>query len=216
MKVKILFLLILVSKKLKVTAITIECLYGSTHWWQSDETYKECKVKNVMIFDGSQVNIEDVQDSNHSNWDNNQINAIHIETAPNMYYFPSGMKTVFKNLIQIAITGSKLVKIKNKDLEVFPELKNLYLNSNAIEFIVGPLFKFNLELEIIDLSYNKISLYDYRTFEQLPKLRFLDLRENICKYLSFEITREKVIEMVQNMEKNYCQIAPNNFNDEYY
>jgi Leucine-rich repeat (LRR) protein len=56
----------------------------------------------------------------------------------------------------------------------------LWLDQNKIQIIVGDLFDFNPNLEIIFLASNKIIFIDSEAFGGLKKLRFLHLEFNPC------------------------------------
>jgi hypothetical protein len=97
-----------------------------------------------------------------------------------MRIFPLGLETFFKNLEYIAIVNEKLQRIGQSDLRPFYKLRVLYLDSNQIETLDRELFKFNPNIEAINLSNNRVRYVDVSVFKHLVNLRSLWFENNAC------------------------------------
>ncbi|KAG5680007.1 hypothetical protein PVAND_009540 [Polypedilum vanderplanki] len=186
----------------------IDCYYYDTIWFDKNTLIYICKIKNVDIFsNGLKVKIDDVTGQHENGYsNNNQVEAILIDGASNMKFFPSNIENVFSNLIFIRIGTSKLTHITNEDLKPFTKLKFLSLQYNLIEIIPENLFFYNQELEIIWLDHNQIKHIDKNVFRHLNKLRVLDLSENTCNSLGYAQTRNEVLDLVKKIEQGDCQL----------
>jgi Leucine-rich repeat (LRR) protein len=71
-------------------------------------------------------------------------------------------------------------EVSQSDLKAFVGLKHLDLDYNDITVLKKDLFKFNTELEVIRLRYNKISRIHAGVFDNLSKLQVLTLSTNVC------------------------------------
>ena len=101
-------------------------------------------------------------------------------SSKNIQYFPKGLELIFGNLKGIYIYEGRLKEIHQSDLKPFPKLVNLKLLKNDIEILDDGLFKFNPDLQFIDLEENKIFHMGIDVFENLDKLFRLWLAGNIC------------------------------------
>ncbi|XP_064487373.1 leucine-rich repeat-containing protein egg-6-like [Ornithodoros turicata] len=115
----------------------------------------------------------------------------------------------FTNLYSIAVRDSSLYRIGESLFDIFaPELRELLIDNGKVFWYGAAAFKMlvhlrrmcirknvlsaisrNLfpitaeELEFVDLSYNNILLVEEGTFHGMPRLRFLDLSNNLLKSL---------------------------------
>jgi Leucine-rich repeat (LRR) protein len=85
------------------------------------------------------------------------VDEIYIAGAKQMYMFPVNLENIFAQLKLIDIRRSKLSRVTQEDLRVFPKLKYLSLIGNTIEVITHNTFRYNHELEHLQLQHNKIS-----------------------------------------------------------
>ncbi|KAG5668368.1 hypothetical protein PVAND_016309 [Polypedilum vanderplanki] len=93
---------------------------------------------------------------------------------------PQGLNKIFPNLIFICIYKDHMKEIDQKDLEQYPKLKGLDLETNDIEYLEKDLFKFNTELQYLHFGNNKISQIHPTIFDHLNKLEYLELQGNQC------------------------------------
>jgi hypothetical protein len=116
-------------------------------------------------------------------------------------FFPKNLHDIFPNLVAITIRQAALREIHQGNLKSFTKLKYLYLPDNAITSLDDDLFTFNLELEAIRFSGNKISEVHLTTFDNLNKLIYLDMRENRC-IDDEKDDRNGVLQLIQSMKRD--------------
>lgn len=110
--------------------------------------------------------------------------------------FPRNLPQFFPNIDKIQISTSNIRTLTRDDLEAFGgKLKELYFVYNALEVIEGDLFEGTPNLEVVELSGNKITRVDPGAFSRLQKLSSLHFSFNPC-YSSYANDRKAVIELV--------------------
>lgn len=126
-------------------------------------------------------------------------------TNSTLNFLPKEIFVSFQNVVMIGITKSTLnnlrsekffeevsslekLRIVNSNIslissETFKSLENLrwirFSNVN-LQHLPDGLFKYNEKLEYIDLYYNNIARIDLNVFTNLPRLREVDMRKNVC------------------------------------
>lgn len=95
-----------------------------------------------------------------------------------IHFLPHAIgETFFKNIAGLTINDSKLKEIHQQDLSEFSKLRELFIVSNEIENLEENLFEFIEHLELLWLDGNKITKIDSKIFDNLNKLRYLNIRE---------------------------------------
>jgi Leucine-rich repeat (LRR) protein len=197
MKMK-LFWLILVLSVSFAASVVIDCEFIS--WFSTD--YQCFLIKDPMITERGTVVTEatgrHLDSRNHSSvtafWSRNSSYTVN--------YMPRGLNDVFPNLDAITIKNSHLKEIRQTDLQPFSKLKVLDLDKNDIETIERDLFKFNLQLQVIFLTDNKIRRVHPNVFDHLNKLRYLDMGYNACVN-EYAADRAGVLELITKI-KEHC------------
>ncbi|XP_070491638.1 leucine-rich repeat-containing protein 15-like [Chironomus tepperi] len=95
-------------------------------------------------------------------------------------YFPQGLDKFFGNLKSIVIYYGRIKEIHQSDLKPFPNLVNLYLENNEIEYLEPGLFEFNPHLQGVSFLDNKVTKIDPTVFDSLPQLQNIWLNQNPC------------------------------------
>lgn len=185
-------------------SVTIECNYFMDEWWPIEGRKYECVVTNSDMFNGSLVNIEKAEGEHLDGKSDDDVKFLMINI--NLGYFPTNLENVFKNLELIYMSFANLTELTSGDLKPFPKLKSLVLFVNSIEVIKEDLFIHNPELEGLDLSFNKISHIDPKSFSHLNKLIYLNLSNNLCKIdgKNEAATKSNVLELVKKIEQGQC------------
>jgi Leucine-rich repeat (LRR) protein len=116
---------------------------------------------------------------------------------------PRGLIDVFPNLIVIHISTAGMKEIHQSDLKQFPRLRFLNLFDNAITIIEQDLFKFNTELELIQLGFNKITQIHPTVFDHLSQLSRLWLWSNEC--VNVEAYNRSAVESLIKRVKQKCR-----------
>lgn len=100
-----------------------------------------------------------------------------------MMYIPKNLHTLFNNLIELRIVSTGLSEVNKDDLQ-FKNLRMLDLSHNNLMNIPVDLFEKMELLEVLDLSYNNIEIFNSKSIVFLNSLEALYLNENEMKYLS--------------------------------
>lgn len=116
-----------------------------------------------------------------------------------------------QNLEKLALDNNDISSLND---EVFHPLKNLqeiYLGNNKLTIIPAQLFSSeNNQLKKIFLNSNEINEISYFAFDDLPKLRFLNLEQNECVNMVFtnhKITGNSGVQLeLKKCVKNFNKI----------
>jgi hypothetical protein len=197
-----LFVLFLVLSVPLASSVNIDCEFKHDSWARVENVYW-CKI----ISDPSITERDTVVTAATGSHERlmNQASVTGFEADNSSYtinFMPRGLNEMFPNLIIIRIVRSKLKVIRQADLQPFPELKYLDLNSNDIKTIERDLFKYNPLLLVIYIEYNKINRVHPNVFDHLNQLINLDMTNNICVY-AHRTNRASVLELIENI-KHQC------------
>jgi len=132
---------------------------------------------NITSLDAAQV--DNITGTHLTGKNNDNVEGIYVPQGQ-VHYFPRGLNTIFRNLKGIYIQNTGLKEIHQRDLKYFPKLMVLDLISSNLEIIEENLFEFNPDLEQIYLQSNKITHIDPNVFDNLIKVKTLNLLENTC------------------------------------
>jgi hypothetical protein len=129
------------------------------------------------------------------------VTAFETNLSSNTINYMPRLYHVFPNLDRILIQRSHLKEIRQTDLQPFSKLKVLGLYKNDIETIEIDLFKFNLQLQFINLSDNKIRRVDPNVFDHLNQLSHLFIDNNVCVSENAYFNRAKIRQLVIKIKK---------------
>lgn len=200
------FFLCCITNFSSADSVTIDCEY---EFGFSSNMYM-CFVKNVEVFTGERVTVENVEGKHEKGQTNDEVESLVLNG--NLGFFPANVSNFLKNLKEIYFDKSNLTEITSDDLIGFPKLKNLHLRYGQIEVIKEDTFNFNPEIEKLQIDYNKISNIEAKAFDKLTKLKELILRENeiiIIQENLFEFNTE--LEKIDFDTNNITQIEPKTF-----
>ncbi|KAG5667376.1 hypothetical protein PVAND_015358 [Polypedilum vanderplanki] len=138
-----------------------------------------CLVSNGVTILSSPTKIFYANGLHSTGYTENDVTSIEFKDKT-IYYLPSGIDEIFKNLLAFSLTNSKLREICEEDLKNFSHLRFLNLANNELTILESELFKFNQELETIILNSNKIHQIEANVFESLPNLSNLWMEKNSC------------------------------------
>lgn len=125
----------------------------------------------------------------------------------NLNVFPRNLKKFYKNMNLLWINHSSIKKITKSDMEsAGDKLTRFYFYSNKLEVLEAGTFDFNVNLEKILLSSNRIKIIERGVFNNLPKLAYLDLNNNLC-HSDYADDRASVTELIAEIEGK-CVEAP--------
>ncbi|KAG5670180.1 hypothetical protein PVAND_000460 [Polypedilum vanderplanki] len=164
--IKIFLLIFLLST---VTAIEFNCDFTGSY---------SCKVYNITIDSPDDVFVTKIIGTHAAGKTNNDVNTIDTRGLI-IRYFPKNLESFFPNIENIFIE-SGLYELHQEDLEAFPQLKNLYMSYNHIEYLEKDLFINNPNLQLIYFEVNNIKYVDRNVFDDLTQLTTLSLDRNNC------------------------------------
>ena len=158
----------------------LECDY-EVHTIISFDLEYTCNVKNLHSLSRN-LTLMSSHGTHLNGKTNDDVTQLFAESEQNnlIYYFPSKLGELFKNLVSIEIRSCGLIEITNHDLKNLKNLKVIRLLKNKITIIYNHTFEFNKKLEKIDLIGNKIIHIEPSAFHGLKHLKIIDLRGNIC------------------------------------
>lgn len=93
---------------------------------------------------------------------------------------PEQLESFFPYLEGIRVAHSGLKSIDKSNIQVWTNLKHLYLNDNELESLDGDLFESNSELKVIDFTNNKLKTVGKNILRPLVSLEVAHFQNNIC------------------------------------
>lgn len=169
------FLTFLITLNL-VTSVIIHCDYkdGSTYGYKCDISY-------LQIISKDDRNITGITGSHKIGKSNADVKFLH-SNAKIINFFPKNIENFFKNLETIWINNAKMQEISGEDLKVFTKLKRFSLGYNEIEVLSSDVFKFNGNLEWIDVESNRIKHVETGALSSLKSLKEMYFHGNACHF----------------------------------
>jgi len=159
---------------------SFQCGFAVNTWGYLGTVYR-CDVPNsVNITSLDAVQVDDISGTHVAGYNNDNVEAFDISKRGPIHYFPHGINKFFTNIKGIAIRETGLKEIHQSDLKDFPKLVELWLYFSDLEILEENLFEFNPNLNLIELSSNKIKHIDPKVFDNLIKLKTLNLVSNKC------------------------------------
>ncbi|KAL7011925.1 hypothetical protein ACKWTF_014518 [Chironomus riparius] len=182
---------------------TFECDYKAGAWGTLGTTYY-CLVSNsAIITSPDEAQVYDISGTHLAGHNDDSVGAFYNVAKGQIHYFPRGIAKFLKNLKGIYFRGTGLKEIHQSDLRPYPKLANLYLYISSLEVLEKDLFKFNPNLDYINLKSNKISHIDSNVFDNLPKLKTLYLESNNCVNMKAEDNPTEVQNIIK-IVKSHC------------
>lgn len=116
---------------------------------------------------------------------------------------PDDLLTDLPNLENIVMSSCKISELPEKIFANQGKLKRLVLLRNSLTILEKDLFKFNLELEYIDVEENNL-VQIFVDFKGLPKILSIFLRKNTCMSKYYQKSSHYRIEIFQNFVTRCC------------
>ncbi|CAH1735243.1 unnamed protein product [Chironomus riparius] len=175
----LLFLLCLFSIIKYSKSVNIKCNFIWSTYSSVDTVYT-CKVTNdLRITQPDDAVIEDVSGTHLSGYDNDNVNAFHVDNKT-MGYFPKDLDKFFKNLKAIYIINNKINQISHTHLKPLQNLVFLSLFRNQIEILEDGLFDNNPDMQVLWYESNKIIHVGKSVFNNMNNLTYLVFDSNLC------------------------------------
>lgn len=132
-----------------------------------------CYVKNLNITErGDTMNPSSIDDDN-------QFEALMIEDQI-VNFMPSFTDLLAQRLERLCVDSCHLKVITKEDLQQFPNLKDVSVASNDLEWLDGDLFEFNPRLEIVSFYKNKLTFIAANLLDSLINIKEADFYANYC------------------------------------
>lgn len=88
-------------------------------------------------------------------------------------YVPYFLDVYLPKLLLIHIISSELRLINKYDLETYPDLRELVLSGNELQFLDGDVFSLNTKIKYVDLSDNNLFVINGPIFKPLKFLTWM-------------------------------------------
>lgn len=172
--------------------IKINC-YKSHGWHLSIEEELDCKFRNLNSHNGL-IYLCNVEYDDENRLIVNRFTGTHIENktdsdvkgisiiSSKTEYFPTNIGSLF-NLTYFHMYGAGLIEIKSKDFVGMQDLEVLFLTFNKITHLPSDVFSTLTKLNFINLSHNQIEELPTGLFSNNLKLEIIDLMSNEIKYI---------------------------------
>jgi hypothetical protein len=194
------------------SAVVINCTFRMDSW--SIGSVYQCALTSDPQITSPAVTITSAT-GNHTNSSMTHASVKSFYTnsqSQTINYFPSGLSDFFPNLEAIFIYNGRLIEVHQSDLRTFTTLRLLSLWQNNITFLEKDLFKYNTELEWIEIHDNKITSIYPTVFDRLEKLTGLHVFGNECVTAgSVGGNREKVLALIEDVKKQCSDFDWQNF-----
>lgn len=202
---KLLCSLVLILFITKVKSIEIKCEFGSKICFHQD--FYGCNVISINITSLYDSMVTSVVGKHASGLTHSNVSCFHIDglklNNSVVNFFPHGLSKYFPKLSEIHITNSGLQQLTKDDLKDFGfGLTTVNFGYNEITQINFDLFQQNLNIDQINLEYNKIETIGKGALDYLNNLYTLDFLGNQC-YSDFAyFDRNAVIRLIKRINSH--------------
>lgn len=120
-------MLLLVSFLLKANAVTLQCYFSNGNHAVIGAVYT-CRATVTLT---GTTSLENVTGSHLAERNHDNVQAV-IISDQNIQFIPEGIANFFRNLIALSYVRSPLKPISAKDLQPFPQMKYLQVESGNL------------------------------------------------------------------------------------
>jgi hypothetical protein len=197
--ISVFLLVIFVSNSLQ---INVECEYKISHGWKTVDDPYGCFITTLNVQSKTTVTSAT---GNHlyGNSDGN-VKALNIYGGI-CEVIPSGLGTIFPSVELFTVWNATLKIVTNKEIQQFPNLRELWLYVNELEYLESNLFEYNSKVEYIHFNSNKIKYIGGNFFNFLPNLQKASFWYNLC--ITGEATDAASLEVIKNEAKEKCSLS---------
>lgn len=193
------YLIFLASTFETIISLGVNCRYDLSDFWSFDESYR-CYVLSIDTPENAVIT--NLTGTHMTNKANHHEIFFHCATE-NLLFFPIGLEKIYKNLIGFHIINCEITEIKQSDLKMYTKLKYLAIRGNKIEYLEDDIFKYNVNLEVIDFENNDIIRIGLQVFKHLKYLRSLDLSGNPFNKIMAENNSIEVQKIIIKVKFNF-------------
>lgn len=159
-------------------ALIFECNFSNKSWPYVGTVY-QCKAK-LQKSDGlTDLHLQDVEGKHSKGMINSNVEALEVKNQ-DINRIPSNINAFFANIKALQWQKSKMLTITNDDLEQFPNLIYLDLESNLFTSLESELFSGTRHLAYISFSSNKLEQIGFGLLTGLDGLTEAWFQSNPC------------------------------------
>lgn len=123
--------------------------------------------------------------------------------SSNLIEIPSGLKTIFPNLIALGFFNCPITNLSGYELENYPNLRIFEFSFTDLERIPGNFFNYTSNISHITFADNKIQRAGRNLLNHLQRLSRLDFQRNSCIDMRGQNDRE-ITALIQALD-NECE-----------
>lgn len=151
-----------------------------------------CKLSNegmALKLNGESVNINQ---KDYLTIKDYYLELTHFDVSYNRIKSIGDSLNYLKFITDLNLQGNLITRIRNADISALKDLERLYLNNNTLEAIEDEVLQSKENLEVLDVSHNKLT---YLNLKSTSMLRYLNLGDNDLDLdIINNITRPKSLE----------------------
>jgi Leucine rich repeat len=180
---------------------TIECEFETYEWLWIAKFYT-CKTKTLPGVLNKNTHVTGTHESGKNDGEVEWLRC--DSTTCGMTKFPHGLEKIFGNLRGVQFFAVGLSELHKEDLIPYTNLEHLLLHYNELTVLEENLFSGNPNLRTIYLPFNKIKVIHPTAFDNLTKLRHLNLHGNVCIDVNAVNDRDQIKELIDRV-KDECK-----------
>lgn len=177
-------------KSAEIESLTLKCNFEITIY--NAQNFYTCRALKFNNEDENGKVVEVVGEHLDGN-SNSNVEALIMDGK--LKFLPTNLNEIFKNLVRIEVTNSKLEKIKKDNFNGL-NLEVLKLSKNRLKFIDSDALEGQQSLTKISLDRNKIENLPDEIFSYTTQLETLRLENNNLKVLS-----ENLLQNLPNLKE---------------
>lgn len=205
-------LLLALSSVEKTASLSIECSFLEASYWSTFDKPYACVVYELRAAENVKETITNVTTGASGQLGEgltfNDVIVLDLRGFCNI--IPTGFDTFFPNLLGFSVYKTKLYTVSSDNLKQFPKLRELWIYSNALEYLPSNLFEHNSDIEYIHFHGNQIKFVGSDFFSKVPKLYGASFRGNVC--IDRDAGDAKKIESLKKEIKKKCSSAASSEN----
>lgn len=169
-------------------------------------------LNNLAVLDLSENQIEEINDR-MSFKDLHSLRELDL-SRNNIYVIETGVFDYLIDLRRLILSENQLMKIPENAINTLNNLIEIDLDSNLIDDLSFPLSL--KSLEVLNVRSNLIGDLSNETFENLPRLRRLDLSDNnFTRVPNFQFSKLNCLEFLNLSSNMFEHIESNSFRNLY-
>lgn len=184
----------------EIASLNVECWYGEASYWKTFDKPFACVSYDIKARENFKEIVTSVNGTINDGKTNDDVIVLDLRGFFNI--IPIGFDNFFKNLLGFSVYKSDLLTISSADLKPYPKLRELWIYSNALEYLPSNLLEHNPELLYIHFHSNQIKFIGSEFFSTVPKLYGASFLGNVC--INIQAGNVKKLESLKKDIKIKC------------